>query len=1660
MKIKAERFCSKVASLVCAAALVLTAIPFGLAVGAAPNLTPKVYTNSFEEPQLSTVYSNLKNANNYSLVKDGNNTVMRYIGRKGATDTYNNSLRFAFYDPASLDSGTWAYPWSLKAGENKDYKGIFKISFRYKVRSFESDCSSFSIMLSTANSQNAYNNLVNHTNLVTVSQVGDWQQVTAIAQVNGNFNWQSSSLGLTLYDCRGEVWIDDVVIEDYTETDVLYAIYNTDGGKDIKPTLVKASEDIPKAERGNEKFLGWYLDGRFENEFDFNTYDRAALGPTVQLYAKFEKSVAGSVTYNDNFDTQTAKSFYNQGGTKFLAFSLAEIDGNTALKYQMKRGDDFDYAANYCNLYNNINGGRLSNGDRKALYRVSLRYRVDSLADDCGSMSISLSSLNSENCWGTGNTSSASLVSSGLTDGEWKTAESFVIINTKGFVWNQYALGLAVSGRGVMYIDDVVIQDCTNTDLLYMTFNTGGGTDIPTTIIQSKEEMPADPVLIGDEFAGWYLDSDFNTPFDFDTYNRETDGFEIQLFAKYKGSVKGEIVYKNDYESDIAKNFYAQGGTKFLSFSLAELDGNTALKYQMKRGDQYDYAANYCTIYNNVVGGRLGNGNRKALYRVSFRYRVDSLAEDCGGMNISLSNLNSENCWGSATYRSSNLLTSGVTNGKWKTADRYVMLDTKGLVWNNYALGLAVSGRGVMYIDDVIIKDCTDTDLLYITFNTNGGKDIAPKVINSNTDSLPTPEKTNDKFMGWYLDSNFENEFDLSTYDRANNGFEISLFARFKNSLAGSVTYTNTFDEDYVSGIYTGGTHYLSFGLEELDGDRVIKYKMNKEDGYSYSVNYFALYNNIERNRLKTGQHKSLYKVSFKYKVESLADDCGAMGILLSTMHSEICWGEGPFVSETIAAVGRTYGKWETAEKYVMLDTTEAPSNKLSLGIAVSGRGLMYIDDIVIEDLTDTTALYCRFDTYGGKEMSDVVINSNEELPTPVRGEDVFVGWYTDKLLQNKFDFKTYNRSEKGILTKLYARYENSGMVIIDPNKYDNSFEDTALINELYDGKNKENAFSFYFLGSEGSVLKYSSTDAEKVNHFLLYDNLNRKILTNGKGKRIYKISFKYKANSLDGDVTIGVGTANSELSEKSVVKQVVKVTSAMTDWQTAEISLLIDTTNLKNANCISLTAQGKGEVLFDDIVIKDYTDTNALLIEFETGEGSSLEPLIAESRFDIPVSTKVAAVFNGWFSNKAKTSIFEFEEYDRKKNGMCVKLYADFSDFISITPPTLYKNTFEEEYVPKLYPVREKYNSFSFATVSGGNTALKYSLSGADDYGYGSNYCLLYNNNEEKLLTNEGRMSYFRVSFRYRVDSLEDGGYISVGLSQEHTGNIWVTENNYTTPIMQSGVTDGWKHCEQWVELDTSSGDWQLKGIGLVLYGRGVMYIDDIIIEDYTNTGLTGYFLVSNGGTSVAPFIGNIGDSFELPTNLKKSAANFLNWCNDRTLKQDISKSTVTIKKEGLTLIYAKWLEETIEYPKFTPPEETKEKYTFNAIYKGSHIGSSQEESQNTDNPADEQPSQGGGNPTDEEFSDNNYYPTDDQFSENDDDYYENDLNDSEDEAEDGEQNGETVLVRRKKKVMVMPGEGNNLPLIIGTIVAAVITVCGVAIAIILFRRKRRAAK
>lgn len=66
---------------------------------------------------------------------------------------------------------------------------------------------------------------------------------------------------------------------------------------------------------------------------------------------------------------------------------------------------------------------------------------------------------------------------------------------------------------------DAVYQPSAAATYVTLTFNTDGGTAIPSQTVRSgaKPEQPADPTKSGYDFKGWYKESTYTTAFNFDT---------------------------------------------------------------------------------------------------------------------------------------------------------------------------------------------------------------------------------------------------------------------------------------------------------------------------------------------------------------------------------------------------------------------------------------------------------------------------------------------------------------------------------------------------------------------------------------------------------------------------------------------------------------------------------------------------------------------------------------------------------------------------------------------------------------------------------------------------------------------------------------------------------------------------------------------------------------------------------------------------------------------------------------------------------------------------------------------------------------------------------------------------------------------------------------
>ena len=87
-----------------------------------------------------------------------------------------------------------------------------------------------------------------------------------------------------------------------------------------------------------------------------------------------------------------------------------------------------------------------------------------------------------------------------------------------------------------------------------------------------------------------------------------------------------------------------------------------------------------------------------------------------------------------------------------------------------------------------------------VTFNTNGGSEIAPvKVVNGMTVAKPAtdPNKGTDKFLGWYADDQFTTPF---AFDDVAVKSDITVYARWAQRIAGVPDYVVNFEVGEYAG--------------------------------------------------------------------------------------------------------------------------------------------------------------------------------------------------------------------------------------------------------------------------------------------------------------------------------------------------------------------------------------------------------------------------------------------------------------------------------------------------------------------------------------------------------------------------------------------------------------------------------------------------------------------------------------------------------------------------------------------------------------------------------------------------------------------------------------------------------------------------------------------
>ena len=376
------------------------------------------------------------------------------------------------------------------------------------------------------------------------------------------------------------------------------------------------------------------------------------------------------------------------------------------------------------------------------------------------------------------------------------------------------------------YWGPITVKFADGTPVIYtITFNSNGGTSVASQNIKAGEKLtkptPA-PTKDGFTFDGWYEDSTFSKEFDFNTPITS----DMNLYAKWKAAnsineirLVGDVQYGN-VPAGILPSF--NPGTTTDSITINKM--NSSWEYKMESGGWSGFGLETPVAYND------GKTN----------YGYDFCVKTNDGYQLDYSNLK--------VFYNDVEVTPSVRVLKYAWG-AYVTVD----------LGKAIGENPTTHT---------------VTFNSNGGSEIAPKEVVSGLKIKAPDTPTKDKYLfrGWYEDDTFSIPFDFNNtpitsdmtlyakWEAANSINEIRLAGdiQYGNVLVGTLpsfnprTTTDSITIDKTNSYWSYKMQnglWSGFGLETPtavnDGKTEYGYTFNVKpsDGYQLASDLKVIYN-------------------------------------------------------------------------------------------------------------------------------------------------------------------------------------------------------------------------------------------------------------------------------------------------------------------------------------------------------------------------------------------------------------------------------------------------------------------------------------------------------------------------------------------------------------------------------------------------------------------------------------------------------------------------------------------------------------------------------------------------------------------------------------------------------------------------------------------------
>ncbi|MBQ9900263.1 MAG: InlB B-repeat-containing protein [Acholeplasmatales bacterium] len=591
------------------------------------------------------------------------------------------------------------------------------------------------------------------------------------------------------YDTEQTVTGDPALKVAYTVTFVsnggtaVNSVQVNDGEKLVEPTAPTKAEDA----NYTYTFAGWYKDDALQNAFDFDT---EVIKSAITLYAKWNQNekLIVPVTYVVSFNTN---------GGNDVASQTVESGGKVTRPTDPTKAEDANYTYAFAGWYADQALQTEFDFNAEIISTTTIYAKWTQTPKQAPQPDKFLVSFNTN-----GGTDVAPVEVEEGAKLEAPSAPTKSATAAESYTFAGWYKDESLQ-QEFNFDTDTITEAITlyakwnSTPIEYqVAFVSNGGTTVSSQTIAygQKATEPTAPIKEADAkntytFSGWYTDEDLTEAYSFNT---EITG-SLTLYAKWNETI-------NEY----TVAFVSNGGTNVQSQSIAYGAKASEPDAPSKVADaQYTYTFGgwyideECTKAYNFELQITGAITLYAKWNESVNYYEISFISN-GGSAVAEQSIpyGSKAAEPSTPAKQEDEYYTYSFAGWYKTSDFQEGTE--------YDFDTTVTGKIILYAKwDQTLKQAPQPDTFVVSFNTNGGTNVAPVEVEDGSKITEPTEPTKAAtvaetytFAGWYTDAELQHAYNFDT--EVTGSF--TLYAKWS---ATPVEYTVTFDTN-------GGTEVAS----------------------------------------------------------------------------------------------------------------------------------------------------------------------------------------------------------------------------------------------------------------------------------------------------------------------------------------------------------------------------------------------------------------------------------------------------------------------------------------------------------------------------------------------------------------------------------------------------------------------------------------------------------------------------------------------------------------------------------------------------------------------------------------------------------------------------------------------------------------------------------